>query len=97
MSTYFNMPPRSGNRLDMRQKREEHHSWVLGPMETAGAMKLWKTQKQVSHNFTAPWKTRSRKSAAASFPQFPRGRLLGLISPLALEKQSAQASTVSIE
>jgi hypothetical protein len=45
-------------------------------METAGAMKLRKTPKQVFHNFTAPWKTRSRKSVAASFPQFPQGRLL---------------------
>jgi hypothetical protein len=30
-------------------------------------MKMWKTKRQVSHIFTAPWKT------LASFPQLPQG------------------------
>ena len=29
---------------------------------------MWKTEKQVSHIFTAPWKTRSRKKRGWEFP-----------------------------
>jgi hypothetical protein len=38
------------------------------PVETARAMKIWKTQKQVSHIFTARWKTGVRKKRSRQFP-----------------------------
>ena len=48
------------------------------PVEAAGAMKMWKTEKQVSHIFTAPWKTRSRKERGGEFPTAPTGPTAGL-------------------
>lgn len=38
------------------------------PVEAARAMKIWKTQKQVSHIFTARWKTGVRKKRSRQFP-----------------------------
>ena len=49
-------------------------------MQAAGAMKMWKTKKQVSHIFTAPWKTRSRKKRGLEFPTAYTGHSIGICS-----------------
>ena len=41
------------------------------PVEAARAMKIWKTQKQVSHIFTARWETGACKKRGRQFPTAP--------------------------
>jgi hypothetical protein len=41
-------------------------------------MKMWKTEKQVSHIFTAPWKTRDRKKRGGEFPTACTGHTAGV-------------------
>jgi hypothetical protein len=43
------------------------------PVEAARAMKIWKTQKQVSHIFTARWKTGVCKKRCRQFPTASTG------------------------
>lgn len=66
-------------------------------MEAAGAMKMWKTEKQVSHIFTAPWKTRSRKERGGEFPTAPTGPTTGISFGRGLRKQTLETSMVSIQ
>ncbi len=51
-------------------------------MEAAGAMKMWETEKQVFHIFTAPWKTRRRKKRkrGSEFPTAPTAPTSGIFS-----------------
>lgn len=67
------------------------------PVEAAGAMKMWKTEKQVSHIFTAPWKTRSRKERGGEFPTAPTGPTTGISFGQGLKKQALETSMVSIQ
>ena len=69
--------------------------WVSDPMEDAGALKMRKTPKQVSHIFTAPWKTRRREHAAASFPHLPQGLLRGYFR-VELDRSKVFGSAASI-
>ena len=67
------------------------------PVEAAGAMKMRKTQKQVSRIFTAPWKTRSRKERGGEFPTAPTGPTTGISLGQGTPKQTLDASMVSIQ
>ena len=67
------------------------------PVEAAGALKMWKTEKQVCHIFTAPWKTRSRKERGVEFPTAPTGPTTGISFGQGLQKQTPKTSMVSIQ
>ena len=60
------------------------------PVEAAGAMKMWKTEKQVSHIFTAPWKTHRRKERGDEFPTAPTGPTTGISFSQGLKKQPSR-------
>ena len=67
------------------------------PVKAAGAVKLWKTQKRVSHNFTAPWKTRDRKERGAEFHTAFTGSSTGFSVPSGQGRNLAHdASAASI-
>jgi len=70
----------------MRLKKVGSRAPVKGPVEAAGAMKMWKTPNAGFSTFSQRLgKLSAAQDAAASFPQLPQGRAGSLFSKASLK------------